>query len=64
MVLTTTTPAPEQYVESSTFASRYVRQPLPSKEIDKVAAILLDLFREWRHYPTAVIDCRVSQWHD
>ncbi|KAH1075564.1 hypothetical protein J1N35_027892 [Gossypium stocksii] len=29
MVLTTTNPAPEQYVESSTFASRYVRQPLP-----------------------------------
>ncbi|KAG4172408.1 hypothetical protein ERO13_A12G272000v2 [Gossypium hirsutum] len=29
MVLTTTNPAPKQFVESSTFASRYVRQPLP-----------------------------------
>lgn len=35
MVLTTTTPAPEQYVESSTFASRYVRQPLPRFQMPK-----------------------------
>ncbi|PPD83555.1 hypothetical protein GOBAR_DD19488 [Gossypium barbadense] len=35
MVLTTTTPAPEQYVESSIFASRYVRQPLPRFQMPK-----------------------------
>ncbi|KAA3459694.1 glutamate decarboxylase-like [Gossypium australe] len=34
-MLTTTNPAPEQYVESSTFASRYVREPLPRFQMPK-----------------------------
>ncbi|OMO62585.1 hypothetical protein COLO4_33010 [Corchorus olitorius] len=33
MVLSTTDPAPEQQIQSSTFASRYVRDPLPSRAV-------------------------------